>query len=365
MKKLQSGNSEVFFVSRADKMPDLGGMPEGVAACLYAPDMPEQLKSEIVRVISKKYRIKEEKSEDVRLRIIVTDDNFENRKSFRIFPKKLPTAYFFAGSDILSVLCTLHRKNIGAQVVVCDFLPESDMLAASVYGSVAAKLLALADYRIDCVLAGKKYDEAGAKRLRGEIVSIIRRGEKPDMYPLAEKAASIDGFFAEESCDVAFARVMNLISERDGHEKLPSGLVKLVAANVLSDVYRQFLLSDFGFIPPPDNNARLEQWSDYTGLDEKCVLSHMRRDFSESEITKAVYSIKTSRVELLAELCYDKIAFKCAMQKIKKLLPENGYSAFSRLNSDDIRISFALAPDLGGGKMYSLMKSMGLIDAFL
>ncbi|MBS6477170.1 MAG: hypothetical protein KH405_05040 [Firmicutes bacterium] len=53
MKKLQSGNSEVFFVSRADKMPDLGGMPEGVAACLYAPDMPEQLKSEIVRVISK------------------------------------------------------------------------------------------------------------------------------------------------------------------------------------------------------------------------------------------------------------------------------------------------------------------------
>ncbi len=365
MKKLQAANSEVFFVSRTDKLPDLGGMPEGVAACVYAPDMPERLKSEIVRVISKKYRIKEEKSEDVRLRIVVADDGFEKKKSPRSFLKKLPTAYFSAASDPLSVLCALQRQSGGAQVVACDFLPENDTFAASAYGSAAAKLLALADYRIDCVLAGKKYDEAGVKRLRSEIASIIRSGEKPDAYSLIEKAAAVDGFIGGEGGDVAFARVMDLISEHDGHEKLPSGLVKLVAANVVSGAYRQFLLSDFGFIPPPDNNARLEQWSDYTGLEEKQILSYMRRDFSESEITKAVYSIKTSRVELLAELCYDAIALNRATRKIKKLLPENGYSAFSRLNAGDIRLSFALAPDLGGGKMYSLMKSMGLIDAFL
>ncbi len=365
MKKLQAANSEVFFVSRTDKLPDLGGMPEGVAACVYAPDMPERLKSEIVRVISGKYRIKEEKSEDVRLRIVVADDGFEKKKSPRSFLKKLPTVYFSATSDPLSVLCALQRQSGGAQVVLCDFLPENDTFAASAYGSAAAKLPALADYRIDCVLTGKKYDEAGVKRLRSEIASIIRSGEKPDAYSLIEKAAAVDGFIGGEGGDVAFARVMDLISEHDGHEKLPSGLVKLVAANVVSGAYRQFLLSDFGFVPPPDNNARLEQWSDYTGLEEKQILSYMRRDFSESEITKAVYSIKTSRVELLAELCYDAIALNRATRKIKKLLPENGYSAFSRLNAGDVRLSFALAPDLGGGKMYSLMKSMGLIDAFL
>lgn len=365
MKKLLTINGEVFFVNRADKLPDLGGMPDGVAACVYAPDMPEQLKSEIVRVISRKYRIKEEKSEDVRLRIVVADDNFARKKSPPVFLKKLPTVYFSEASDPLSVLCALQRQGVGAQVVICDFLPENDTFAASAYGSAAAKLLALADYRIDCVLSGKKYDEVGIKRLRSEIVSIIRCGEKPDAYSLIEKAASVDGFIGGEGGDVAFARVMNLIAEHDGQEKLPSGLVKLVAANVITGAYRQFLLSDFGFIPPPDNNARLEQWSDYTGVEEKQILSYIREDFSESEITKAVYSLKTSRVELLAELCYDAIALNGAIQKIKKLLPENGYSAFLRLNAGDVRLSFALAPDLGGGKMYALMKSMGLTDAFL
>ena len=87
MKTVRTDKIKAYFTERGEKLPDLGGMPSGVAVCVdYDCDVGAELKAEICRAIALKYRVGKESDEDVRLRISVVDENYIKEAEMRRYP---------------------------------------------------------------------------------------------------------------------------------------------------------------------------------------------------------------------------------------------------------------------------------------
>lgn len=366
MKKLKVGNVNAYFIENNEKLPDLCGMPEGIAACVYRDDDCSDLDDiTLRRVISAKYRVKEQSAEDVRLRLVVASKAFVRKLDRAESIEMLPTAYIVPKGDCLSAIAYISsRQNEVTDAVVVDCAAKDRYTDASNFGSAAAKLLGVADYRAECLLGSEKYDRAAASDFRKCILAGIASSKAPDDYTIAQKAAKID-YFTRPGGESFFSAVLNAMLRHESRKTLPDGVARLLAANVIVETYKQFVISDFGLITPPDNNARIEALCDYLGWDERSLLSIVRLDLTENQIKRSLYAVKNCRAELLAELCYDGAALAVAARKIKRLMPDYGYDLYGSFGFDDLRLAFALAPDFGGGKIYTLMKSMGLTDAFI
>lgn len=236
------------------------------------------------------------------------------------------------------------------------------------YAALAAKLTDITDYRIYCLLSGCRYDNAALKALRRDIVASIRKGGGVSLVDIAAKAAAIPGFIHFESAEIKMSRALERLMLREGREPLPGGITKLMCAVTVSGVYKQFLLKKFGFVSPPDNNLRLEQASEYLGLDENKLAGKRFDDWSERRIEESMYAVAGCRASLLAEICYNQLALGKAMERVKRQLPMCGYREFHAVTPGDLRLALALSCDFGwaqNGGLYSLMKSLGALDGML
>ncbi|MGN1094564.1 MAG: hypothetical protein ACI4SC_06250 [Candidatus Neoclostridium sp.] len=366
MKTVKTGKIKAYFTEQGEKLPDLGGMPSGVAVCVdYVGDVGAELKAEIGRAVALKYRVGKENDEDVRLRISVVDENYFKEEETRRFLSDTPRACLIFGGDVLSAVTALCAGDYNGELAVITRPAANGTEAAARYCSAAALLLSIAEYRMERVIGGEGYDEKALGELRKRVATAVASGRGPDEYEITSCAARIDGFLGSGGGDRAFAHVLSALISRERGKKLPVGILRLTAANVLAETYKQFLLGSFGFVPPPDNNARLEALCDYLGVDEKIAVTLMKDDLSDERIRKSVHSLKVCKAELLAELCFAQRLLKRAADKAEKLLPDCGFDYFSCVTEGDARLAFALSPHYGAGKTVDVMKSMGLIDAFL
>ena len=366
MKTVITDKIKAYFTERGEKLPDLGGMPSGVAVCVdYICDVGAELKAEICRAIALKYRVGKETDEDVRLRISVVDENYIKEAGMRRYPADTPRACLIFGGDVLSAVTALCAGGYCGEIAVITRPAAGGTEEAARYCSAAALLLSIAEYRMERVICGDGYDEKALGDLRKRVAAAVTSGRAPDEYEITSSVARIDGFLRSGGGDRAFAHVLSALISREQGKKLPVGILRLTAANVLVETYKQFLLGSFGFVPPPDNNARVEALCDYLGVDEKFAVTLIKDDLSDERIQRSVYSLKTCKAELLAELCFAERLLKRAADKAKKLLPDCGFDFFSCVTEGDARLAFALSPHYGAGKTVDVMKSMGLIDAFL
>lgn len=361
MRRITLGKIRLTITGETEKLPDLCGFPEGSAViCKGSADCESDVYE---RKLSYKYRVKKTLTEDIRLKAVVyRGERLENTDG--------KTLYCIGGGDPLAYITALSLccSESADAFFVENAAAGLPGFPASAYGVSASVLMALTDYRINCLLCGKKYDAAGARKLRKEAALAVRNPAAVNLIDIAVKAASMEGFTDSESSVTQMHRAVSLILKTEERQPLPDGMVKLLSAFVLCGVYKQFILTDFGFVVPPDNNFRLEQAGEYFGIPELQLAATRFADMSEDRLKKALYSLKNNKIELLAEICFNEIVLGEALRRIKKMLPGCGYREFSALEPGDLRVALALAPDTarsGNSGLYSVMKSMGVLDGLL
>lgn len=360
MRKLTIGKIKLIVSGESEPIPDLLGLPEG-SAITFSGEQDSETET-YLRKLSKKYRIKDAIEEDVRLKAVMYRGG-----EVAVYDN---TVYCIGGVDPLAYVTELGLyATHGAEALIIENAAVSlPGFAVSAYGALAAKLTDVTDYRISRLLAEKRYDASGARNLRKEIAGFVKKGVGAPITGIALKAASIDGFADNESSETQMSRALSAIIENEAKRSLPEGMIKLISAFVLSGVYKRFILGNFGFVMPPDNNLRLECASDYFGIPELRLAAMRAADLSEDVLKKAMYSIKNSKIELLAEICFNEIVLAEALRRIKKAMPGCGYREFSSLDTGDLRMALALAPEMsksGAYGMYPVMKSMGVLDGLL
>ena len=357
MRKITVDKLKITVADASEKLPDIASLPEGCALMLSGGSAADRERA--AKRLSRKYRVKERDEEDVKARVGLFDGTFESAIQ--------SDEYIICGADVLEAIVALNafvRKPANA-LILAD-IEKRD--AASDYCTVAAKLTDLTDYRIFCMVSGAEYEAKQIRALRREITAAIKNCTGVSAADTALKAAAVEGFVKFESAEVKMNRALRMLLRNENRAELPYGFTGVLCAAAINGVYKQFLLRKFGFVMPPDNNLRLEQASEYLGVDENGFAPARFGDWSERRIEEAKYVLECNRAELLAEVCFNQLALRAATEKIKKTLPYGGYRQFNAVSAGDLRIALALAVDFGwlpNGGLYSLMKSMGALDALL
>ena len=121
-----------------------------------------------------------------------------------------------------------------------------------------------------------------------------------------------------------------------------------------------------GFMPPPDNNMRMDAMVDLLGLQETVAAERLCPPMSARELGQAAYLLKlySRDVAVLRRRCL-KIVDKL-FYRYRRACPDGGYALVRALDARDIELAFALTPDLSGKFTYlTYLKNLGMLDGYL
>lgn len=360
MKRISVGKVDVAVMSDVERICAIDKLPDGCAVCIDGGNQTERDLCE--RMLSKRYRVVPQMREDVAARVVCGTDEAP--------VSTLKTVYMLVKDDVFSdiiSLCAFSQEKVEAFAVIPASYdcPES---LASAYGNIVSKLLFLTDYRVSCISRGIRYDEKGAASVRSAVLATVKNPDKPDVFPLLCALGGMQMPVALSGGESQMQRVMSALLEYEDRPQFPQGVISLRCASVMNKVYKQFLLQDFGFVAPPDENLRMEEANEYLGISENVLMSYMQPNLSDDELDRIRYRLRCYKGDLLAELCHNQIVFARAESMMKRMLPDCGYAADKELDESDFRLALALAPTLSHNTAYTLagiMKSTGLLDTFL
>ncbi len=143
------------------------------------------------------------------------------------------------------------------------------------------------------------------------------------------------------------------------------GELQFVFASVLSSLFKSHILARTDFVPPPDNNYRLEQISELLGVGEYRLASYITPQLSGKEAAIAEYKIREYSSDLLEKLDKNINLFRPAFRMFKRLHSDDGYS-LEELCNTDIPLSISLAPDIiKGDGMLTTLKRLGDLDRYI
>ena len=120
------------------------------------------------------------------------------------------------------------------------------------------------------------------------------------------------------------------------------------------------------FVPPPDNNRRLDALETLLGLSGTAAARSLSPAMDESELRRARYILRASSREVDAVYRRCLSAVDGLFYAFRRLAPDRGYSLTDKLDARDAELAFSLAPDvLSRFTFLTYMKNLGLLDGYL
>ena len=269
------------------------------------------------------------------------------------------------------------------KAVVCDTLafnaiPKS--LTAAAFGGLISKLTALFDWKtaalvnseyfcpnlFDAALAvidGCLDKVCGAEFHSREIAAVIAEDNLRFSAVCQLTGSSRLTSGAESQC----AHALRLLFEAEERECFLRGENEFLFARIIMKMYKN-LLSKSGtfFVPPPDNNLRMELMAEYFGLDESAVADKIRPIIAGKAQKLCTYKVGEYSDELYSLACAFDIRLFRAWKAFKRLYDDDGYALTSYIDPTDASLCVSLAPDLKEKyTMLTYMKNAGLLEAYL
>jgi len=414
MKEKNCGeNAETTFETenRYKTMPDLigagvlkdlpqalGGLvPEGGKALFIACEGKSE---QIVReVVSRKYRVSAavvpgdyravglksfvtsiKADEDVKLVVAVGDGRIADVGKFAAARYRLPLCVVaLSQADInyhtfVSVLIgadgTSKYRAVSPSLAVFDYslYPELDVLTAAGYGAACARLTAA-------------FDLYTAKLLRGEA---NENSAFCDTAKIVAKLVSADKIIAEEAGEATAklsaaagrdprilyggtsgaAEILEALKRRKGETpKLRGENEMLLALPLIRSYAAFFALAPALPVNAPDDGVRAELIAKRLGVSPLAATRSFLPGADEADLRRKVYILGEYRRDLIVRCVSIEKTLVFAAKRMKRLYKDKGYSYNNYVTADDLRVCFALAPELrGGSDTMRLMKQAGYLE---
>ncbi len=352
------GQVAVTIIDKSEKLPELAQCPAGVAVRYYGNGSVESDYYE--RKLSSVYRVFSEEREDIGLNVF-----FGARE---IIPAG-KNVFVLRGEDIIQQILELNALQKPTRAFVVSGIGiDDEKTFASAFGGMVSKLFLLTDYRVYAVCSGNSYEKKRVELIRSKIIAAYKNFSIDGITEVATEMANLQYFPPITGGERQMERVIDILFDYEKRKRMPVGAVRLICATALNKICKCFLLTEFGMVDPPDNNLRLEEICDYLGLSESDALRLVLPQINQKRLNEIMYSLKSYKSELLAELCFNELVFRRALVKLKKMLPNCGFETFNCIDVTDLRLALALAPDLSCGTSLTftgIMKTVGVLDGFL
>lgn len=274
-------------------------------------------------------------------------------------------------------------KTGAPKVVVCDTerLPSAGNINAAAFGEIASRLIALYDWKFAATVRGEKLCEKIYDAALGEVDSLLRalrvttRRNKEISTLLLESGLKVSALAALEGTsrlysggDTACTLAFEMLMKYEGGRSKLWGENEFLFSMLLSDIYPKVFdaRNKVGFLPPPDNNMRLEKLVEYLGIDERVAAASVTPYLTEKVSALCDYRLGEYEDELKGELEMLSYRLNEAYRIFRRLYSDDGFSLRGYLGVGEARISIALAPEMRN-KYTALthLKNMGVLDAYL
>lgn len=161
------------------------------------------------------------------------------------------------------------------------------------------------------------------------------------------------------------AEALRMLCEAESREIGMRGETETVLGAYITDFYIKCLTS-FRAEFPPDNNKRIDRVCEYLGSDLKRACVYVSPIFSPQKMRLTEYRLGEFRTEILRLLAALSARQKAAFKVFKRLYPDDGYSIKTLVDTTDIGICVALAPDVfAADTLLSYLKQMGKLEKYI
>ncbi len=268
-------------------------------------------------------------------------------------------------------------------VVVCDtelFRTCPNRLTAAAFGGLMSKLTALFDWKAAALINSEYFCESlfdaalsvvdeclnrvcgGVYDARGIAAGIAEDNLKfSAVCQLTGSSRLTSG--AESQC----AHALKLLFENEERKCFLRGENEFLFSRIIMKMYKNLLTkSGAFFVPPPDNNLRMELMAEYFGLDEAGVAEKIRPIIAGRAQKLCAYKVGEYQGELYSLACDFDVRLSRAWKAFKRLYDDDGFALMDYLDPTDASLCVSLAPDLKEKyTMLTYMKNAGLLEDYL
>lgn len=397
--------------NRAKALPDLAGigvlkdLPQALGALVPAGSKAlfiagEGKSEQIVReVVARKYRISaaivsdEDRAgglksfaasikadEDVKLVVAAGDGRIADAGKFAAARYRLPLCVVaLSQADInyhtfVSVLVgadgTSKYRAVKPSLAVFDYslYPESDVLTAAGFGAACARLTAAFDLYVYRLLGGDG-DENSAFCDTAKIAAKLLSSDKITAAEVGESAAKLSAAAGRDPSILSggtsgAAEILEALKRKGGEKPKFRGENEMLLALPLIRSYAAF----FALLPAlpvavPDENLRAELLAKKLGVSPFATVrgNAAKNDFGD--LGRKIYVLSEYRRDLAVRCVGIEKTLVFAAKRMKRLYKDKGYSYNNYVTANDLRICFALAPDVrGAGVTLKIMRQAGYLE---
>ncbi len=254
---------------------------------------------------------------------------------------------------------------------------DIDRNLASVFGEFAALDLCAFDYLFGARMRGEMADDGTVKRV-ASLLTDLTAELKPICKDKAKAAASLvdAGKRAArivEDCPELLhasgaAQVCEAVRMLYSAEDRPLGMrgeTEMILSVAVTDFYIKNLDgSELEF--PPDNNRRIDSICEYFKTDVRRACVYTSAIYPPFKMRLCEYRRDEFRTELAQRLSEIKRRQNNAWQIFKRLYDDDGYCVKSLVDSADLGLCLALAPDVfASDSMLSFLKQTGSLEKYI
>lgn len=288
----------------------------------------------------------------------------------------LPSALVLDDGFTIKITTNLPDVFVGDYDIICT---QSSSHLASGFGELASRIFSVFEYKFCCLLSGKPLcnnclDELTSiadsvltalkgytKGVNGVVELLIENGERLcRLGGLAENDMIFCG------ADSSFSASISMLFGYEKREKKMWGENEFVLSRILAKVYRGILDSTDCFMPPPDNNKRLNALTEYYGVSQISAAKHVVNIISAEGLRLKLYRLNEYKQELYSAITEVDCLLEEAYKIFKRLYDDDGYSLINYIDSADAQLAIALAPDcMQQDTMLVLLKNMGYLEKYI
>ena len=405
-------NTETAFgtENRPKTLPDLAGMgvlkdlpqalselvPEGGKALFIAGEGKSE---QIVReVVARKYRISaaivpnEDRAgglksfaasikadEDVKLVVAAGDGRIADVGKFAAARYRLPLCvvalsqadinYHTFASVLIGADGTSKYRAVSPSLAVFDYslYPESDVLTAAGFGAAFARLTASFDLCVYKLLCGD--DEKSAFGDTAKIAAKLLSPDKITAAKVGEETAKLSAVAGRDRSILSggtsgAAEILEALKRKRGETPKLRGENEMLLALPLIRSYAAF----FSLLPAlpvavPDENLRAELLAKKLGVSPFAAARGTAAKNDFGDLGRKIYVLGEYRRDLAVRCVGIEKTLVFAAKRMKRLYKDKGYSYNNYVTADDLRICFALAPDVrGAGVTLKIMRQAGYLE---
>ena len=255
--------------------------------------------------------------------------------------------------------------------------PPSRLVAAG-FGELISRMLSLTDYHIAAIFDGQNYCRATAAEAYeiitecGDFAGRLQRGDRRLIKAIAEAnlklsllSQGLGGSQLYAGGDVQATFCSDMLARREGRRPLIFGETAFIYARNLARFYLEACKLRYeGFLPPPDNNRRMELIAEYLGVDFMAAPKKLRSICGFDRLKLMNYKLSEYAEELKRELGTVVRTLALAERTFKRLYDDDGYAVTGSV--DEGSLCVALAPDVKERFTFlTYLKQAGLLDNFL